>query len=443
MSQIDFFDARIIEGTVTAITLDNGDVDDISVNFSQGASVRALCHGSWGFTSIEGEIELNNALDSAKELAYKMNSYSPKDKIELASIEDPKIGNLPTIKINPNDISIAEKVSLLKDIEKNARVNGVKSTSLMYAESQVKLEYTNSEGIDCEYESVRTGFAISAIASENDQYQVGRESRFGIHGYEIFDLHDAYDLAQNAGNTAVDLLSAKQPPGGTLPVILDPELAGVFVHEAVGHASEADLVQEGSSVLKGKIGESVASSIVNVIDDPTLHEYGYYPFDSEGAQAKKNNIIKDGVLNSFLHSRETAHELGGRPGNCRSQGYSTPIVRMSNTYIENGDSNFDEMVEMINDGIYLSGSRGGQVNTGEGIFQFNAEKGYLIENGEITDLLKNVSLSGNTLDILNNVELVGNDLKMHSGRCGKNGQLIPVADGSPHIFVSQALVGGD
>jgi len=136
------------------------------------------------------------------------------------------------------------------------------------------------------------------------------------------------------------------------------------------------------------------------------------------------------------------HDTGGTPGNSRAQGYSEPVGRMSNTYIDNGDSNFDEMLEEIGNGMYLTGSRGGQVNTGEGIFQFNAEKGYLIENGEVTRLLRDVSLSGKTLEILNNVALVGNDLKMHSGRCGKSGQLAPVSDGSPHISISKALVGG-
>ena len=227
-----------------------------------------------------------------------------------------------------------------------------------------------------------------------------------------------------------------------MPVILDPELAGVFAHEAVGHASEADLVLEGGSVLENKIGEQIASPLVSVIDDPTLHEYGYYPFDAEGVQSTKTTIIKDGMMESYLHSRETAARLGGIPGHSRAQGYSMPIVRMSNTYIDNGNSKFEEMLEDIGNGMYLIGSRGGQVNTGEGVFQFNAEKGYLIENGELTTLLRDVSLSGNTLEILKNVNMVGNDLTMHSGRCGKNGQLAPVTDGSPHISITKALVGG-
>ncbi|MDD2439884.1 MAG: TldD/PmbA family protein, partial [Methanosarcinaceae archaeon] len=304
-----------------------------------------------------------------------------------------------------------------------------------------KLEYKSSEGVETTYNLLNCGFAVSAVASAEGVYQAGWESRFG-YGYELFKKENVLELAKVAGQTAVELLKAKSPKGGTMPVVLDQELAGVFAHEAVGHASEGDLVLEGDSILANRIGEELASPLVTIIDDPTLHEFGYYPFDAEGVEAGKTEIIKDGVFESYLHSRETAAKLGGTPGNARAQGSSMPIVRMSNTFIDNGDSSFEEMLEEIKDGIYLIGSRGGQVNTGEGIFQFNAEKGYLIENGELSELVRDVSLSGKTLEILKHVSLVGKDLKMTAGRCGKGGQLVPVSDGAPHLAISKALVGG-
>lgn len=442
MSDVGFYDVRVIDTTSTSIILDNGNIEEISVNYSKGCGVRALCGGSWGFTTAEGDFDLKATIASASELASQMNSISPKDEVHLRSVDEPVIKDLPVAKIDPADVPIEEKVQLLKDIEDHAKVDGISSTSAVYSEARVNIHYISSEGKDVEYDLIRSGFAISAVATENGSYQVGRESRFGVCGFELFKENDVLALARSAGDSAIDLLGAEQAKGGTLPVILDPELAGVFAHEAVGHASEADLVLEGSSILADRLGEQIASPLINIIDDPTLHEYGYYPFDSEGVMSSKTTLIKDGVLNSYLHSRETAEALNGTPGNCRAQGYSEPIVRMSNTYIDNGDSNFDEMLEDIGDGMYLTGSRGGQVNTGEGIFQFNAEKGYLVENGEVTRLLRDVSLSGKTLEILNNVTLVGNDLKMHSGRCGKGGQLAPVSDGSPHISISKALVGG-
>lgn len=442
MRDVDFFDSRIIEGTATSIILDNGKIEEISVNYTRGVGVRALCGGSWGFTSADGDFDLQKAIRASSDLAQGMDSKTPKNKVELSPISRPVLKDIPRVKIDPIDIPIEDKVQFLKDIGEHAKTDGVSSTTAVYSESSLKVQYSSSEDIECEYELMHTGFAISAVATQNGAYQAGRESRFGVCGYELFDKYDAFALAVSAGKTSVELLGAKQAKGGNMPVILDPELAGVFAHEAVGHASEADLVLEGSSVLENKIGEQIASPLVSVIDDPTLHEYGYYPFDAEGVQSTRTTIIKNGMMESYLHSRETAACLGGTSGHSRAQGYSMPIVRMSNTYIDNGDSKFVEMLENIGDGMYLIGSRGGQVNTGEGVFQFNAEKGYLIENGELTTLLRDVSLSGNTLEILKNINMVGNDLTMHSGRCGKNGQIAPVTDGSPHILITKALVGG-
>jgi TldD protein len=441
MQDIKFYDCRVIEGSSTSVILDNGKIEEISRNFTKGAGIRALCGGSWGYTAVEGDIDLKSGVQAASKLAFSMNASTPKEGVELAAIGSPEVKNLPEIRIDPRDITIEEKVDLLKSIEERAKLAGVHSTKVTYLESEFKVEYRTSEGLECEYELLNVGFAVSAVASENGVYQAGRESRFG-YGYELFEKENVLELAEKAGKTALELLKAKTPKGGEMPVVLDQELAGVFAHEAVGHASEADLVLEGDSILENRIGEQIASPLITIIDDPTLHEFGYYPFDAEGSQAKRTEIIREGVLNSYLHSRETAAKLGGTPGNCRAQGYSMPVVRMSNTFIDNGDSKFEEMLEEVRDGMYLVGSRGGQVNTGEGIFQFNAEKGYIIKNGELKELVRDVSLSGKTLEILNDVALVGNDLKMNSGRCGKAGQLVPVSDGSPHIAISKALVGG-
>jgi TldD protein len=441
MQSIKFYDCRIVGGNFISIILDNGRIEEISKNFTRGAGVRALCGGSWGYTAVEGEIDLKHGIEAASKLAFSMNANTPKESVELVSVNPPEIKNLPEIRLDPRDVTIEEKVDLLMSIEANAKVKGVHSTEVTYMESEFKIEYQSSDGLECEYELLNVGFAVSAVASENGEYQAGRESRFG-YGYELFEKENVMELASIAGNTAVELLKAKTPKGGEMPVLLDQELAGVFVHEAVGHASEADLVLEGDSILGNRIGKQIAAPLITIIDDPTLHEFGYYPFDAEGVQSKKTEIIREGVLNSYLHSRETAAKLGGTPGNCRAQGYSMPVVRMSNTFIDNGDARFEEMLEELRDGIYLIGSRGGQVNTGEGIFQFNAEKGYIIRNGELTKLVRDVSLSGKILEILNHVTLVGNDMKITAGRCGKAGQIIPVSDGSPHLAISKALVGG-
>ncbi len=439
---MDFYDTRVIKSVSTAIILDNGEIREISNNFSSGAAVRVLSGGAWGFVSQDNPENLKETLASAGKLAEAARDRSHRAPIRLAPVEKPTLRNLPQVVENPRDIPIEDKVKLLVELEKEARGDGIKSTSVIYSESLTTVRYSSSEGLDCEYTLNRTGFAVSAVAMSEGMYQIGRESRFGVSGFEIFKKHDAFGLARKAASTAIELLSAKTPKGGTYPVILDQELAGVFIHEAVGHAVEADHVMEGNSILAGKIGEQIASPLITAYDDPSLHEFGYYPFDDEGAESKRTTLIQDGVLKSFLHSRETAGILGGESRNSRAQGYARPVIRMSNTFIGDGEMKFDEMLGELKDGIYLKGSRGGQVNPGEGVFQFNAERGYMVRNGELTTPLRDVSLSGHTLEILNNVVAVGNDREMNSGRCGKAGQLVPVSDGSPHLLVKRAMVGG-
>ena len=442
--QADFHDIRVLRSIGRSVFIDNGQIEQISNNFAHGISCRALVNGSWGFVSTDDTNDSTYALERAVKLASQTHAKSARNGKGLAEVKPPRLHDIPVAQKDPNDVHIDEKVELLLEMQKRAKVPDVTSTTVLYSESELVVEYSNSEGVEAEYSLVRTGFAVTAVASQNGIFQMGRESKFDVCGYELFDKYDALELAEEAGNTAVELLSAKVPKGGRMPVILDQELAGVFIHEAVGHAVEADHVVEGNSILSGKVGSQIAAPCITVVDDPSMHGFGYYPMDDEGVESVATTVIDDGVLKSYLHSRETAALLPGtgRPGHSRSQGLSRPIIRMSNTYIENGDSGFNEMLAEMKDGVYLLGSRGGQVNPGEGVFQFNAERGYMVENGELTTPLRDVSLSGHILDILQNVQLAAGDMKMNSGRCGKGGQTVPVCDGSPHILVSSALVGG-
>ena len=225
--------------------------------------------------------------------------------------------------------------------------------------------------------------------------------------------------------------------------VLDPELAGVFAHEAVGHASEGDLIQEGNSVLKGRTGERIGNETLTIVDDPGIHEFGFDPVDAEGVAVTRTEIIRRGVVNAFLHSRESLAAVGnGVAGHARAMPGEPPLVRMSNTFIESGDSTTEEIFTECRQGIFLKGSRGGQVDPGRGIFQFNAEYGYLVEDGECTKMVRDVSLSGEILTTLHGIVLCGNDRMMSPGYCGKGGQSVPVSDGAPHILLNDAVVGG-
>jgi len=434
----EFYDMRILRGSSTRIVLDNGKLEEIADSVFQGAAIRALSGGAWGFITTDSLDGLNDKIDQAKRIARKIGKT---EELNLAEAPAGKSTKVPVQK-DPRDLSLDEKVSLLKEIENAAKLNGISSTQAVYSEVELKVNYTSSEGLDLESELIRTGFVVSAVASRNGAYQTSGEGRAGVCGMELFDREDPVGLARKNAELALALLDAEAPKGGNFPVVMDQELGGVFAHEAVGHATEGDIILEGGSCLEGMMGQRIGSDLVTVKDDPSLKLNGYYPFDDEGSLSQETVLVKDGILNSYLHSRETAGRLGGVPRNARAQGDDRPVVRMSNTYIANGNWKLDEILSELKNGVYLVGSRGGQVNTAEGVFQFNAKRGYLVENGELTKLIRDVSLSGKILEILKSVKAVGNDLKFNSGRCGKSGQLVPVSDGAPHMLVEKATVGG-
>ena len=434
----DFWDIRILKGSRARIVLDNGKLEEIAQAPFQGAAVRALAGGAWGFVTTDNVDGLKDEIALADRIARKIDGH---ENLDLALAPAGRSIDVP-VKKDPKNLSLEEKVALLREIEDAAKAKGVSSTQAIYSEVEVLTHYTSSEGLDLESKMVRTGFVISAVAHRNGLYQTDGEGRSGVGGLELFDREDPVALAKVVGETAVALLDAQSPKGGTFPVILDQELAGVFVHEAVGHATEGDIILEGDSCLEGKIGQQIGSELVTVKDDPSLMRNGYYPFDDEGSKAQETVLVENGVLKSYLNTRETAGRLGGVPRNARAEGTDRPVVRMSNTFIDNGEWKLEEILEELGSGVYLAGSRGGQVSTGEGVFQFNAKRGYLVENGVKTKLLRDVSLSGKILQTMLDVKAVGNDLKFNSGRCGKAGQLVPVSDGSPHLLIAKATVGG-
>lgn len=434
----EFYDIRVLKGSRTRIVLDNGKLEEIAEAPFQGTAVRALAGGAWGFVTTDSIDGLDEEISLAQRMARKIGRS---EDLKLALAPAGRSISLP-VKKDPQGLSLEEKVALLREIEDAAKVKGVSSTQAVYAEVKVGVHYTNSEGLDLESRMTRMGFTISAVAHRNGLYQTSGEGRSGVGGLELFEREDPIALARVVGQRAVALLDADAPKGGSCPVVLDQELAGVFVHEAVGHATEADIILEGDSCLEGMLGERIGSDLVTVKDDPSMMQNGYYPFDDEGSLAQETVLVENGILRSYLHTRETAGRMGGVPRNARAEGTDRPVVRMSNTYISNGDWTEEEILEELGDGIYLAGSRGGQVSTAEGVFQFNAKRGYLVKNGEKTALLRDVSLSGKILEILKEIRAVGNDLKFNSGRCGKAGQLVPVSDGSPHLLVAKATVGG-
>lgn len=434
----DYVDLRINESLNNVIVMKDGKIQEIRSGNNWGGCIRVLKNGAWGVSFTTTPSQLENSAESALKLANTLEN-----DIKLADVQHTHDKIKSKAKIKPRDVSLDEKKEVVSDAEKAANLDGIVSTTLNYVDQEGKTIFANSEGTILQVEDSRVALFINAVAASEGIIQFGHKSTGGAAGFEVIKNEDLEKFGRIPAEKALRLLKAELPPSGKFPVVMDPELTGVFIHEALGHASEADLILQNDSILKGKLGTQIGSSNVTIIDDATMDAFGYYPYDSEGVKTRENILVQEGTLTSFLSSRETASKLDIIPsGNARSAVGDQPIVRMSNTYLKPGDFEFEEILKDIDGGIYLKGSRGGQVDTGKGVFQFNAAESFLIENGEVTKPLRDVSLSGNILEMLLKVDCVGSDFEMGVGFCGKSGQTVPVGDGGPHVRVKEATVGG-
>jgi TldD protein len=276
--------------------------------------------------------------------------------------------------------------------------------------------------------------------------QTGFESAAFTVGFELFDIIDVEGVAATAARRALTKLSARPAPSGEVPLVLAGGSGGILFHEACGHGLEADHIEKEASVFVGRVGEQVASPLVTLVDDGTVSpEWGSFVIDDEGHQAKRNVLIENGILTDYMWDSLRARR-GGRlsSGNGRRQSYRhLPMVRMTNTFLINGDSDPEEIVAQTLNGVYVAKLGGGQVNTATGDFVFGTAEAYLIENGQITEPLRDANLIGNGPEVLRRIDAVGNDFAMGGpGTCGKDGQNVPVGTGQPTLRVTAVTIGG-
>ncbi len=431
-----FVDVTRQRSLTTSVLLKDGVAKDISTGEASGIGIRVLDVG-WGFASTNEAKDIFSLAERALRMA-KRAKRKVKFAVGKALIDEVEV----RAKKRPQDVDVESKKEILRSALDAVRgFKDIVSTSFSYFDARMEGEYRNSEGSGIKISYPRVGVFSTVFAKRDGRIQVGMERLGATGGLEA--LAGVENSAREAAEKALRLLEAREAPKGRFHVVLDPKMTGVFIHEALGHAVEADHIIQGESILEGRIGAAIASDIVTVYDDPTLEgSFGFYRYDSEGVRGVKKALVEKGILAGYLHSRETASELGMEPtGNARSMGYSyPPLVRMSNTYLEPRDFAFEEIID-IDEGVYLKGSKGGEVDTTRGVFQFSAEEGFLIEKGEITTPIRDVALSGATLDILKSIDAVGKDFGVHIGFCGKDAQSVPVGDGGPHMRTT-ATVGG-
>lgn len=433
-----YADARLARVPFVSVSVKKFDVE-VEENVSFGLGVRVLKNGSWGFASTNSESA--QKIKSTIQTALKLASLS-RGTAKLSEEKPVQASTRTSVKIPLESESLDLKVKRALELRELLKGEKIVDQSVHYADSCSEKIFLNSQGARISQSVSRVSCYSSAVAKENGDTSTGFERIAGVGGLEL--LKGAEAKAEKAKCKAIDLLGAKPAKSGRYTAIIDCEMSGVLAHEAVGHACEADAVLAGDSILEGRMGEKIAAETVSIFDDASIGgANGSFFFDDEGVEGKRKDLVKNGVLAGFLHSRETAAKFGvNSTGSCRAMGYSnTPIVRMSNTFFERGDFSLDELFELKN-GIYLKGMKGGCVQTKNGTYVFTAEEAWQIENGVKTTRLRDVMLSGEILETLNNVEAVGKDFGTSPGTCGKQGQGAPVSDGGPHLRIKNVLVGG-
>lgn len=435
---------RVEESEITSISFRGKELEELSISKSKGGNIRILGRYGWGFVSFN-EINPKSIRD------YFDQAYRASNLISGEDLDIEYSGPVVDRVVIPMEkdfrlVPLEEKKRLLSEYN-NIMLSfspKIQSTQVRYNDRFTKRHFVNTEGVDIVQERGDITGVLVAIAKEGDLVEQYHFSTGGIGGFQI--IEGLHNEALHTAEMAVKLLSAPVVKGGEYTVVLDQRLAGVFIHEAFGHLSEADHVYENKKLKELMvIGKKFGPDFLNVVDDPTYQGLrGSYRYDDEGVLARKTYLIKDGVLVGRLHSRETAKKMGERiTGNARAINYRfQPIVRMSNTYIEPGNHSFEELISDIKYGIYAVGAYGGQ--TSMEMFTFSAQEGYIIENGRIKDMVRDVVLTGNVFITLQNIEGIGNDLKFsQGGGCGKGGQSpLPVSTGSPHIRIRNVVIGG-
>jgi len=426
------------------VSIKDGKIDVLNNGMIEGVCARTLIDGSWGFssTTMLEKDRIDKILKNAFSLA---EASKPKKKrvVKLASLK-PNVDKYETpMKIDPRKSGKEELVRLVIDVDKDVRgfSKNIVSDTVTFNVVDDDLGFLSSDGAEILQRLVRCYGSVMVIAREKGNIASAYESIGEESGLEVLKKTPLGDVGKTAAERASKLVSAKIAPGGLSDVILENRIVGLLAHEAVGHCAEADLVY-GGSFLANKIGKEVASRKVTLVDDGRFPGgFGTMKYDDEGVPTLRTVIIDKGVCRSFMHSRETAQHFGVSPtGNARAWTFEyDPIIRMRNTFIEAGDRSLEELAEGIKEGFILKGGLSGQADF-NGEFMFGTQEAVKIENGEFTESLRGVTISGNAFEVLKNVDAIGEDFAMRTGMCGKE-QVNFAGIGGPHLR-TKVLMGG-
>jgi TldD protein len=437
----DYIEAHLEESQASHMVYRGRELESVGRSEAVGGNVRAMVRGGWGFVSFNNLDDLRSRVEMAVRQAGLVGSETSQLAVVSPVVDRISAG----VDRDPVTIPLAEKKQVLDEYNEIIwRQPEIQTSNIGYSDSRKRAIFLSSPGSYIEQERADINLRVAAVAARDGDVQQAGLS-MGSRG-DLAPIRQIHHEVESLSRHAVELLSAPQAKGGEYTVVLDPVLAGVFVHEAFGHLSESDFIYENDRLRElMALGKQFGSRELNIVDTATLPGLrGSYKYDDEGVPAARTYLIREGKLVGRLHSRETAAKLKEQPtGNARAISHRyPPIVRMSNTFIEPGAVSFEDMISDIKEGIYAKNWYGG--TTSMEMFTFSAGEAYMIRNGKIAEALRPVVLTGNVFDTLKNIDAIGNDLDMNQGGgCGKGGQMpLPVANGSPHIRISRCLVGG-
>ncbi|MEW5870522.1 MAG: TldD/PmbA family protein [Chloroflexota bacterium] len=441
---VEYADIRIEDLTNSWVNFRGHDLDTIGSSRTVGGIVRALYKGGWGYATFNDLDELEKRVGEASETARLVGteetSFAPVEPVvDVIQVEMDK---------DFRQVPLADKKALIEEYNQIALGYHpkIQTTHARYADSFKKIWFASSEGSYIEEETPDIHVSLVTTARDGDIVQQVYEKAGGPQGYQT--VENFHDKATRTASKAVELLSAAPVVGGKYTVITDPILTGVFAHEAFGHLSEADFVYENESMKAlMQLGKRFGVDALNIIDDGALPGgLGTHRYDFEGTPTRKNYLIRDGFLVGRLHSRETAAKMGEQPtGNARAVAFQhPPIVRMTNTYIDKGQAKLEEMIQDIPLGVFAVQAYGGQ--TAMEMFTFSAAYGYMIRDGVIAELVRDVVLTGNVFETLMNIDAISDEVQWDTagpGGCGKGGQYpLRVGVGGPYVRIQNCVVGG-
>ncbi|WP_373820322.1 metalloprotease TldD [Glaesserella sp.] len=358
--------------------------------------------------------------------------------------------------INPLDtLSREQKVELLHLVDKVARAEDPRVIQVNANLSAVYEEMLVSATDETLAADIRplVRLSISVLVEQNGKRERGSAGAGGRFGLQWFfepnytgDSRAVY-LAKEAVRQAIVNLGAIAAPAGAMPIVLGAGWPGILLHEAVGHGLEGDFNRKESSLFTGRIGELVTSPLCTIIDDGTVADVrGSITVDDEGVPSQRNVLIEKGILKGYIQDKLNARLMGVAPtGNGRRESYAhLPMPRMTNTYLTEGEHEFDEMIESVEYGLYAPHFSGGQVDITSGKFVFSTAEAYLIEKGKITKPVTGATLIGSGIEAMQQVSMVGKKMELDPGigTCGKEGQSVPVGVGQPTVKLDKITVGG-